>query len=61
MPAKPTKKSTKRTKELRQTKKIQAKTPPAIDPFTPLHNYTGGGNWLQAQWLEGRTQRYVVG
>jgi len=60
MSAKPTKKNTKR-KELAQAKKIQAPKPPAIYLLTPLHNYTGGGNWLHAEWLEGRTQRYVVG
>jgi len=61
MSPKPTKKNTKRTKELRQAKETQAQKPPAIYLLTPLHNYTGDGNWLHAEWLEGRTQRYVVG
>jgi len=61
MSAKPTRKSTKRTKELSQAKNILAKEPLAIESFVSFHN-CGGGNWLIAEWLdEGRTQRYVVG
>ena len=61
MPAKSTKKNMKRTKELKQTKKIRAEKPPEIDSFMTFHNFSGGGNWLHAEWLEGRTQRYAVG
>jgi hypothetical protein len=51
MSAKPTKKNAKRTKELRQAKKIVAKEPLAIESFVSFHN-CGGGNWLIAEWLE---------
>jgi len=62
MPVKPTKKTTKRTKESKPAKRTREEKPPAIDSFMTFHNYTGDGNWLSAEWMEeGRTHRYVVG
>jgi hypothetical protein len=62
MPAKPAKKNTKRSKELRQAKRIQAPKLRASEAYTTFQNYSAGGNWLNAEWLEGfRAQRYVVG